>query len=768
MKPGPDRVVPVLAAFRLPGIPSACLAVSLSFFAGCPARVPEPPPTPSQTPSPTVSRPRLTADQLALVATQYNLAVASLGMADYRDAVSQWEELSQTLPDEPAVANNRAVAYLLWVRTLAFAHRGENGEFAAALPAAQRALQRLLTLCGDEASSHLLAAKLARLAGDEPGTWQALDQAAALAPRDPIIWFERFQTGRGSGTEIGATRAAEAIRRTHELVPDNLFVLIQLIWQQAADRDSAIAASLPRLRHLAEPLVDDSPRLRKQDLAALFDQSAKAATAAVASADPNDWKTLTAVTRRLGNVLLAETPTRIDFRRLDRQNERDVAELELVRPRLDAAFYASAPKLVGELGPPISVRLYSAPEAAQLPALPGVQAVQLLDFDLDGRLDVVAVGRRSIEVYGRAADSGPWQRLTSFDSPRELRGVAAADLDRDVPLRGSAAAGPGFHPGDTDLVAFGPAGVLVLENGLDAATGHRCLREAGQAPTLGALSDVSAAGLADVDHDGDLDVVVSAAAGVSLWLNEGRWVFREISERSVLPAAGLLFSSIISEDWNRDLDIDIRLTGAAQETSGWLLNQRHGRFAWRPASADETPAFATAPRRGWDYDNDGSQDAITWDASGLAFWQGTSDGRLRAVSLLPAGTFQEVQDCAVGDLDADGDWDSVVVTPERLVWIVNEGGNQNGWIDVGLEPEANPEQFPDQRINLDGWGCLVEVRVGPVCQSQTATLGPVHFGLGAASQADIVQVRWTNGLICTRRQTPARQRLRIEQVLKGM
>ena len=764
MKPASDRVVPGLAAFRLLVIPAACLVVSVAFLAGCRSRAPEPPPAPV----PTVSRPKLTADQLARVATRYNLAVASLGMADYRDAVSQWEELSQTLPDDPAVANNRAVAHLLWLRTLAFARRGENGEFAAALPAAQRAVQGLLMLCGDEAGSHLLAAKLARLAGDESGTWSALDRAAALAPRDPLVWFERFQTGRGAGTDMGAKRAAEAIRRTHELVPDNLFVLIQLIWQQAADRDPAIAASLPRLRQRAEPLVGDSPRLGKQDLAALFDQSAVAAAVAVSSADPNEWKTLTAVTRRIGNVLLAETPTRIDFRRLDRQNERDVAELEFVRPRFDTASRISTPERVGGLGPPISVRLHPAPDNVQLPVLADMQAVQLLDFDLDGQQDVVAVGRRSIEMYGHAVGSGVWQQLASFDSPRELRGVAAADLDRDVPLRGSAAAGSGFQPGDADLIAFGPAGVLVLENSLDGATGRRCLREAGQASTFGALSDVWAVGLADLDHDGDVDVVVSAAAGVSLWSNEGHWAFREISQRSVLPAAGLTFRSILAEDENCDRDIDVQLAGAARATSGWLLNRRHGRFAWRPDPADKAPAVAMAPRRLWDYDNDGCQDAITWDSSGLAFWQGVPGGRLHAVSLLHPCTFRDIRDCAVGDLDADGDWDVVAVTPERVVWLVNDGGNHNGWIDVVLEPEANPEQFPDQRINLDGRGCLVEVRVGPVCQSQTATLGPVHFGLGTASEADTVQVRWTNGLICTRRQAPAGRRLRVEQVLKGM
>ena len=154
--------------------------------------------------------------------------------------------------------------------------------------------------------------------------------------------------------------------------------------------------------------------------------------------------------------------------------------------------------------------------------------------------------------------------------------------------------------------------------------------------------------------------------------------------------------------------------------------------------------------------------------SGLAFWQGTSDGRFRTASLLETGPLKNVQDCAVGDVDADGDGDLFVVTSDRGTWYLNHGGNQNHWLDVVLEPAANPEQFPDLRINLNGWGSLVELRIGPVCQSQVVTWGPVHFGLGTSLQADLVQVRWTNGLICTRREPPAGQRLRIKQVLKGM
>lgn len=806
----PNRIPPVSATSCLSMALTIGLTAGALVFGGCPSRSPGPP----GATDPRVSRPRLTPAQAARVVQQHNLAVGSLGIADYGDAISQLEELSLSLPDEPAVAANLTVAYLLRLRSAEFAHRSENGEFAALVPAAQRAVQRLLAVAGDDANSHLLAAKVAGLAGDDPGLWQALDRAAALAPDDPIVWFERFQTARGAPNDAVAARGAAAIRRTHELVPDNLFVLVQLIWQQAADRDLAIGDSLMRLRQLAAPIVGDSPRLRKQDLSALFEQAAEATAVARSSTDPNHWKTLTALSRRIGNVLLAETPTRIDFRRLDRQNERDLAELEFVRPRLSDAFYACTPEIVRDLGPPISVRFQAAPEPEQLPPLAGIRAVELLDFDFDGRLDVVAIRPQAIEVFGRSAGNSPWQLLAGFPSRSELRGVVAADLDRDVPFRATAAANPSFRPGDADLVAFGPAGVQVLENCLDEASGQRSLKEAAQDPALSRLADVSAAGLADWDHDGDLDLILSTAAGVSLWLNDGRFAFRDVSDRSVLPGADLQFRSMVSADWNRDLGIDVLVAGPAPGAAGWLENRRHGRLVWRPFPADSALAAGaaclglTAPEgngtwdlltaghggvalnaisaagpffrtqvvdrgnvaglRLWDYDNDGYQDMVTWGDSGLAFWQGTSDGRFRAVSLLEAGPLRDIQDCGVGDVDADGDGDLFVALPDRATWYLNHGGNQNRWLDVVLEPEANPEQFPDLRVNLNGWGSLVELRIGPVCQSQMVTHGPVHFGLGASLQADLVQVRWTNGLICTRREPPAGQRLRIKQALKGM
>jgi len=69
---------------------------------------------------------------------------------------------------------------------------------------------RLLWVDGDAADSHLLGSKIARLAADEQRSWQELERAAELAPEDPVVWFERFQTARGSADEqIRSQVAAE-------------------------------------------------------------------------------------------------------------------------------------------------------------------------------------------------------------------------------------------------------------------------------------------------------------------------------------------------------------------------------------------------------------------------------------------------------------------------------------------------------------------------------------------------------------------------------
>jgi len=342
---------------------------------------------------------------------------------------------------------------------------------------------------------------------------------------------------------------------------------------------------------------------------------------------------------------------------------------------------------------------------------------------------------------------------------------------------------------------------------------------------------VLAASAVDLDHDGDLDLVVSSATGVSLWSNRGDMIFDDLRGRATLPPPDLQATAILPVDWNRDVDVDVLLAGSSAKAAGYLVNRRHGRFRWEAFPADYQPwqgaaalcladvdgnrswDLITGGERGiwvtqtgtsesgpvrhlksnhlgaepvadlttWDYDNDGCLDILGWSQQGVVIYRGDPRGRFHpAVGLFDASPCRNREDlfgptapapveaCAVGDVDGDGDWDLLVVQPERLVWYANQGGNQNHWLDVRLRADPHPSRSPDLAVNMHGLGSLLEVKTGSRCQRQLVTRSPSHFGLGAYSQADVVRILWTNGKPCNTIDAPANRVLFKEQKHEGM
>ena len=103
---------------------------------------------------------------------------------------------------------------------------------------------------------------------------------------------------------------------------------------------------------------------------------------------------------------------------------------------------------------------------------------------------------------------------------------------------------------------------------------------------------------------------------------------------------------------------------------------------------------------------------------------------------------------AFGDYDNDGDLDILITnsnqTPDLLR---NDSVNSNHWLIL---------ETIGTQSNRDGIGARVKVIAGGISQIREVKSGSsylcqsdmrLHFGLGEASQADLVEIRWPSGLV---------------------
>ncbi len=357
------------------------------------------------------------------------------------------------------------------------------------------------------------------------------------------------------------------------------------------------------------------------------------------------------------------------------------------------------------------------------------------DFDNDGRPDLLVARKGGLALY-RNAGEGRFEDVTAAAKlPAWAHPVsAAAFLDFD-------------HDGDLDVLVAGgakDAPSLLLQN-----NGNATFTDVTAAARIGEPG--RAVGLVPTDFDNrrDLDVFVLREDRPVLFKNVRDGSFEDQAAKLGLAAAGP-FRATAAGDVNKDGFTDFFL--GAEGGSAIALSDGRGGFRTEPAPEAARSALAAQL---FDYDNDGLLDLLVATAKGPRLLRnlGGSWADVSAAAFPGGGRPATTAALAVVDLDADGDQDVLLSTPEGLRVLVNEGGNRNRSFALRLAGRVSSKE---------GVGAKVEVRAGSLRQKiETSAAVPmagpadVVFGLGSREAPDAVRVIWVSGIVQTETETKA-------------
>jgi enediyne biosynthesis protein E4 len=367
------------------------------------------------------------------------------------------------------------------------------------------------------------------------------------------------------------------------------------------------------------------------------------------------------------------------------------------------------------------------------------------DYDSDGRLDLFVPGYVHYDIDHPPVPGSP---VVAF-STCEFRGVKVM-------------CGPRGLQGESDH--------LFHNNGDGTFTDVSQKAGVGDANRYYGLTAV----FADVNNDGKVDLMVANDSTPNyLYINKGDGTFEDASYASgyALNEDGRETASMgiaVGDYLNNGL-LDLYNTVFSDDYNPLYRNQGGGNFT--DVSYQTGIAEVTIPFLGWgtgflDYDNDGWKDLLT--ANGHVYpgvdqsdWGTTFAERPLLFHNLRNGKFEAVpavkgtglaavltaRGAAFGDLFNDGKIDVVINQLHNVPALLrNVNADKNHWVGLKLIGGASsPRDAIGASVYLTAGGMRQRADVisgGSYASSNDLRL---HFGLGAITKVDNVEVHWPSG-----------------------
>ncbi|MEW4568701.1 CRTAC1 family protein [Tautonia sp. JC769] len=402
------------------------------------------------------------------------------------------------------------------------------------------------------------------------------------------------------------------------------------------------------------------------------------------------------------------------------------------------------------------------------------------DFDNDGFPDLLVTSYQGVSLYRNAG--GAFVDVTEaagLTEPGWATSAAWLDADGDGLLDLYVARYVDWSPerapecryhasGELDICSpsvFDPLRDLLYRN-----RGDGTFEEIGRGAGLENGGKGLGVVAADLDGDRAIDLYVANDTTPNfLYRNRGDGTFEEIGQLSgaALSAEGLATGSmgVAVGDLDGDGDLDLWVTNYEGEINEFYRND--GAMQFVPVGLASGLGAVSRPLVGWgtvliDGDGDRADEVVVANGHlmhrlpgtprpqpSMCFRREPDAGRFERLGFGPGSWFARDHDArgvASGDLDGDGDPDLVVVAQNAPASLLrNDHAGPSRYLRLRLE---------GTRSNRSAIGATVVVSAGPRSRCVPIAGGgsylsqndeQLRIGLGSATAADRVEVRWPSG-----------------------